>query len=445
MRSRLFLLPAAFGLIGTVLSSGCGQAASGAEAQASSATRFTRDPARFKANQQKLIDAMRRQSPEAARALEQAFAQDVLALLAPEMRRLGLNDQDMADMTAVYWVTAWEAANGIVGRETDPALVGGARKQIAKTLAAGAARMSDADKQDVADMMLFQALLVDARMKAAKGAGAAAQQQMSDAVHAEAAQLLKTDLRQVKLTAAGFEPANGAAPRIGPNNGQGAPDAGITATGTGNWQQVEGVYFKSYSTFGVGGMMIQDFEPVVLFRDGSYYEVEGDALEDVDLAASRRRTPKIWGRWRRQADTFLLTDDRGRTNDYQLQQGSFFKAFPAEATGKKLGRAYKRISGGGNSALGGTMAIAAQTNLAFAPDGRFTTNASMGASGANVAAYSRKPAGIGRYRIERHTITFTDPDGRTRREFFAIGSQGTPARLDTDMIFLGDRVFVKDD
>ncbi|MDJ0276757.1 hypothetical protein QLH51_08115 [Sphingomonas sp. 2R-10] len=39
----------------------------------------------------------------------------------------------------------------------------------------------------------------------------------------------------------------------------------------------------------------------------------------------------------------------------------------------------------------------------------------------------------------------TGPDGRPVREFFAFGSQGTPARFDDDMLFLGDRVFVKDD
>jgi hypothetical protein len=306
--------------------------------------------------------------------------------------------------------------------------------------------MSDGDKQDVADTMLFQTLLVDARMKGAAQAGTDARRRMSDAIYAEAAALLKTDLRQVKLTSAGFSPANGA-PGGGTTAPGGAPGSAGAPAGAhaANWQKVEGVYFKSYTTFGVGGMMISDFEPVVLFRDGTYYEVEGDALEDVDLAASRARKPSIWGRWRKQGDTFLLTDNKGSTDDYQLQQGSFFKAFPAESAGGKLSRAYKRISGGGNSAIGGTMAIAAQTNYRFAPDGRFSTGSDMGAVGANVAASSRRNGGVGRYRIERHSITLTGPDGRPRREFFALGSEGTPARPDTDMIFIGDRVFVKDD
>ncbi len=180
-------------------------------------------------------------------------------------------------------------------------------------------------------------------------------------------------------------------------------------------------------------------------RDGRYYEVEGPALEDIDLAAAQARKPAAWGRWKRQGDTFLLTDDKGRTHDHALQQGSFFKAFPAEAGGGKLARAYKRMSGGGNSALGGTMAIAAQSRFAFAPDGRFSTATSAGATGANVAAYSRRGLGGGQYRIARHTITMTGPDGRPVREFFAFGSSGSPARFDDDLVFLGDRVFTEDD
>lgn len=426
-------------ILAAALIPACG-AAGPPPAQAQSATRFVRDPARFRANQQKLVAALRRQSPQMADAVAQGLSGDLIATLAPELRKLGLNADDMADMTAAYWVAAWEAAHDIVGRRTDPALLAGARRQIAGTMAAGAARMTDADRQDVADMMLLQALLIDARMKGAAQGGAAARRRMSDAIAQEAGALLKTDLRAVDLSAAGFKPAGGAA----------ATPSAAAGTGTApahaeNWQRVEGVYFKSYSTFGVGGMAIQDFEPVVLFRDGRYYEVEGPALEDVDLTASQARKPGAWGKWRKQGATFLLTDHKGNTHDYQLQQGSFFKAFPAEAGGGRLSRPYKRISGGGDAALGGTMAIAAQSRFAFAPDGRFTGGTSMGASGAGVAAYGRRPAAGGQYRIARHTITMTGPDGRPVREFFAFGSQGTPARFDDDMLFMGDRVFVKDD
>ncbi|AHE52027.1 DUF6683 family protein [Sphingomonas sanxanigenens] len=433
-----------------------------APADAAPATGFTRDPAAFEAKQNQMVAALRQRSPQAAAELEGLFRQDLLGMIAPEMRRMGLDMDDMADMTAVYWVAAWEASNGIVGRKTDPRLARGARDQIARTFAgnAGLARMSDRDKQDVADTMLLQAILVEARMQTA-AANPSMRKQVSDAVHTEAGQLIKTDLRRVKLTPAGFVALpDGAGGPVKPPAGGGtavapaAPAApAVPAGGAGrhaaNWQKVEGVYFRSFTNFGVGGMMTQDFEPIILFRDGSYYEIEGPALEDVDLDASRRARPIKWGRWSRGGKGFVLTNSKGKANDYALQQGAFFKAFPAEAGANKLAAKYTRVSGGGNAALGGELTIAAQTDLSFSPDGSYGRASSAGAvgsgsqSGVGLGVSSRKPAaGIGRYRIERHTITLVEPDGATKRQFFAFGSRKAPAQPATSMIFIGDRVFV---
>lgn len=426
-----------------------------AQQPAASVTRFTRDPALLEAKEAQIVALMRQQSPEAAAEVEQLFAQDLIVLLGPQLERMGLDHQDMADMTAVYWIAAWEASQGIVGRETDPALVTGAREQIAGGLAANpaTARMSDREKQDLADTMLLQAILVEARMAAAAGAGDAMKSQMSDTIHAEASQLLDADLRQVRLTPSGFAPASDAS-AAGGDAAQAAASIApamdaAPALHPENWAQAEGVYFRAYTTFGVGGMVISDFEPLVFFQDGTYYEVEGEALEDVDLAASRREKPARWGRWSRTGDGFTLIDAEGRPSEHALQGGSFFKAFPAEAGGNRLAATYTSVSGGGDSMLGGEMTIAAQTDLSFTNDGGYMRASSAGAigsgdaTGVGVSTYSRNPAaGAGRYRIERHTITLTEPDGTTRRQFFAFGSRGTPARPATDMVFLGDRVFV---
>lgn len=426
-------------------------------------TRFTRDPALFEAKQAQIVEQMRRQSPQAAAEIQQLFAQDLLTLVRPELRRMELDDQDAADMTAVYWIAAWEASNGIVGRKTEPAMTKGARDQIARLMAANpaTAQMSDRDRQDLADTMFLQAILAEARMDSAAKAGPALQRQMSDLIHTEASQILNVDLRKVTLSAAGFSPTTGPAgpggvATSGTRNAaaSAAPATGAIATARHpeNWAQVEGVYFRAYYPAGVGGMVTVDYEPLVLFKDGTYYEVEDEAVEDMDLGASRRARPTKWGRWARSGSGFTLTNAKGKSSHEELQDGSFFKAFPAEAAGNRLAAPYKRVSGGGNSALGGEMTIMAQTNLSFAADGRYTRASSGGAIGSGsmtgvaTSAYSNKPAsGVGRYRIERHTITLTEPDGQTRRQFFAVGSEKTPPRPDTDLIFIGDRVYVIDD
>lgn len=412
---------------------------------AAQTTRFARDPARFEAKQAQIVAAARAQSPQMAAELERAFATDIIAQIAPELKRLGLSADDMADMTAAYWVSAWEAVHGVVGKPSDPAQVRGARAQIAGVMAKNPslATMADADKQDVADTMLLQTLLVDARMRAAAQAGAAMRQKMSAAIAAEAAQMLKVDLTRMTLGAQGFV---GTGAPASPGGGA-APAAAAPAAHGDNWSRVEGVYFKSYTGVGVGGMVTVEYEPVVFFRDGSYYEVEGPALEDVDLSARRAAKPSAWGTWKRTGAAYVLTDSKGRASDEKLQDGSFFKAFAAEDGGGTLRRGYKRVSGGGNAALGGEMSIMVENRYAFAPDGSYSRAGSSGAigsgaqSGVSMAAGGSNRGG-GRYSIKRHTITMTGADGKTERQFFAFGSQGQVPRIDDDMIFIGDRAFV---
>ncbi|MBB4858898.1 hypothetical protein HNO88_002224 [Novosphingobium chloroacetimidivorans] len=420
-------------------------------AQAPSPTHFSRDPALLEAKEQQLIAATRAQNPAMADALQKAFSQDIVAQIAPQLKTVGLDPDDMADMTTIYWVNAWEAANGVIGSQPDRALVQGARRQIAGVLASDArlAQMTDAQKQDVADTMLIQGLLVDARMQAVAKQPAGQRQQMSDTIAGEAQQLLKTDLRAVTLTPQGFKPKSAASATPAARNPALMP-SGAAPAHAENWTKVEGVYFRSAFISGVGGMMVQDFEPLVLFRDGTYYAVDDAALEDVDLAAEHARKPGRFGKWQKAGTRFTLIDDDdkdGKSDPVALQDGQFFKAFPAEASGGKLAATYSRVSGGGNTALGGDVIVGGRTDISFAADGSFGRKGSRGglntgaSTGVGVSVHG-KNASAGRYRIKNYTITMTQADGRTERKFFAFGSHHNPPALDTDMMFIGDRVYV---
>lgn len=236
-----------------------------------------------------------------------------------------------------------------------------------------------------------------------------------------------------------------AAPRPAPAPGGTAPGAPSR-----NWAAVEGVYFRSASSFGVGGMAIIEFRPLVLFRDGTYYEIDGRPLEDVDLAAERQAHPRRFGRWTRSGERFVLTGSNGKPNDYALQGGAFFKAFAAEP-GTMLDRGYKRVSGGGNTAMGGEMMIAVSGKYAFTADGRFQQGTSVGAfnSGASTGVAStvgsRRSAAPGSYTLDRHTLTLRRPGGSTKRVFFAFASRKNPPQLSRDMIFIGDDGYTSDD
>lgn len=244
-----------------------------------------------------------------------------------------------------------------------------------------------------------------------------------------------------KVSAAVAPVAPVAAPK--PVSAKAAPNARFSQ----NWARVDGVYFRLIGTFGVGGMAGMDFEPIILFKDGSYVEIRDQALEDMDIGADRQARPKSWGRWSKQGDAFVLTGASGKANNYELQQGQFFKAFPASAA--KLLPAYKRLSGGGNSALGGEVTIAIKSKIAFAPDGRFVEGSDVGATSSGslsgwATAVSASNGKNGTYAVNDHTLTLTYADGTVKREFFAFASKKTPPQPDPEMIFVGDSVYTDD-
>jgi len=249
-----------------------------------------------------------------------------------------------------------------------------------------------------------------------------------------------------RVAAAPAKPASATAPPPPPRTA-----AAITAgppAHAANWAKVEGVYFRNLAGLGVGGMAAMRFAPSIFFKDGTFYEIDDRALEDVDLAAARAAQPKRWGRWSRQGDRFTLTDDGGRPRDYPLQQGNLFKAFPASGAASLAG-SYKSLSGGGNTAFGGDVMIASQNRFNFLPGGVYTTQRSTGASNSGASTgvgstVASRSGGEGRFSVDRHTIVIEGPDGRRERRFFAFGSRKTPAQLDTGMLFIGDTVYTRE-
>jgi hypothetical protein len=188
---------------------------------------------------------------------------------------------------------------------------------------------------------------------------------------------------------------------------------------------------------------------VILLEDGTYFEIGDAALEDVDLAAGQSAAPKRFGRWSQSGDSYVLTSADGKAKNYALQDGALFKAYPAEQP-TMLATHYKRVSGGGNTALGGEMMIARSSVYTFLPDGRFRIEGSVGASSSGEQSgvsttLQSDSATAGRYALDHHTLALTFGDGRQERHFFAYASKGTPAQRDPGMIFIDDSTFTSDE
>lgn len=262
-----------------------------AAAQSEPATRFHRDPALLAEKEAKIVALFGQKSPQAGAELEKLFREDIVAKVRPAYGKLGFDIEDVVDLVSAYWMVAWLAANGIVDdsrpdRETAQAV----RAQMRKVMLAnpGFAALDDRGRQDIGDTMLLQALLAEIQMQAAATQGAAMKRQVSDAVQAQAAALLKVDMRRMSLTAKGFA-------------GQGAPSAAgtappppaptpVRASGMSATSKAAGLYFRAIS--GGGGV---DWEPLAFFGNGEYWEIGATPLDELNVAESKAREPHRWG------------------------------------------------------------------------------------------------------------------------------------------------------
>ncbi|MFC4292900.1 DUF6683 family protein [Sphingorhabdus arenilitoris] len=125
---------------------------------------YTASAARTKTNLQSFANKTRASDPEGAAKMEQLFAStDIIGAIGGAMDGVGLNHSNAADAFALYWVSAWKAANGdssSAAARTYQAVA----QQAARGLSSSPefARATDAQKQEMAEAMMIQAALIDA-------------------------------------------------------------------------------------------------------------------------------------------------------------------------------------------------------------------------------------------------------------------------------------------
>ncbi len=418
---------------------------------------FTATPALRAATVDREVQRLRAENPIAAAETAREMAKhDYDAIFRSFLADTPLRAEDAGDVLTAFIVLQWMVANDATA-EPSPAALRAIRRRFVAPMAVRPPLSQPDTRAAFAEQVKLRSVLHHAGWKAAKQLGVLPR--FLATLSGEFIPAAK--LRALALTDDGLVARDGSGPRPAPAPlppaGDRAPppaktpapppvaDAGPPRHAA-NWDAVEGVYFRSTTGFGVGGMMIVAFEPLILLRDGTTYEIDDAALEDVDLAAERAAHPRRFGRWTRTGKGFVLTGTAGKPVDYTPGDGSFFPAFPAGA-GERVARAYRRLSGGGNSALGGSVTVAVENRYDFHADGSYGRGGSVGAlnsgadTGVGTAIGRRRAPESGRYALDRYTLTLTGADGRSRRLFFAYGAQKNPPEIDRDMIFVGDSVF----
>jgi hypothetical protein len=74
----------------------------------------------------------------------------------------GMKTNNVADAYALYWIAAWETANGIFDQTTPPAQMKAVQTQVKDIMLSvpAMAALSDADKQSLAESLLTQAVVI---------------------------------------------------------------------------------------------------------------------------------------------------------------------------------------------------------------------------------------------------------------------------------------------
>jgi hypothetical protein len=154
-----------------------------------------------------IIENTRAQDPAGAQKLEQLLSsRNIIAKINRDMPRLGLQPNNVADAYALYWASAWQGAQGRnddLPKSQMIAVRGQAAEALLKVPQFRSA--TDAQKQEMTEIMLIQSALILLSIESAKSDPALlAQTQKAIARGAEGFGL---DLYSMTITPQGFRPS----------------------------------------------------------------------------------------------------------------------------------------------------------------------------------------------------------------------------------------------
>jgi hypothetical protein len=203
---------------------------------------------------------------------------------------------------------------------------------------------------------------------------------------------------------------------VTPSPVRSADNQGISPT------EIDGVYLEQNTGFGVGGMIIIQYDPVLMLKDGWAYDGWTASPADLDVTASRKVEPKSWRRYERRGDQIRIQDHKGVWSKFD----KWHQVVPA-GPGDRLAGAFSHLGGGGNTAYGGSTMIVASNSYTFGRDGTFTSKTAVGVSGGNEATNPNGPPGVvatsnrstsGTYLLDGYTLELRYRNGRVIRKAF---------------------------
>jgi hypothetical protein len=158
-------------------------------------------------NLKRFVENIRQNDPAGAVQVKQIFdSTDVINQIGQKMATVGLKSNNLADAYAVYWTNAWLGAHGRSDNLSKAQMMA-VRNQVAEVLlkVPQLSAATDTQKQEIAETLLVQALLISISTNGSKSDPVLLAQVQK--VIAQGAKSFGLDLYQMTLTAQGFRSA----------------------------------------------------------------------------------------------------------------------------------------------------------------------------------------------------------------------------------------------
>lgn len=153
----------------------------------------------------------------------------------------------------------------------------------------------------------------------------------------------------------------------------------ITGGKTLKSDEIKGVVLNLEYGYGAGGMVIAEYNPYLLLKDGSIYKAPKISPYELNVALSRQAEPEKWGTWKLDGKIMeVQLPEKGLIKTKRWEK-NWYWARPAE-NNEKIQGAFKTVGGGGNTAFDGTTMIVIGSNIAFNNKGQFTLEKYSGGS-----------------------------------------------------------------
>lgn len=376
------------------------------------------------------VERLQKKNPAASQAIAANFGTgkyDYGTIYNGLVKGNGLRENDAIDVMAAYLVMGYMVVHDVQdGNAVTPAMVQGVRTQIASQLLQNPQLTAPGVAAQLGEELKLQFVVVQG------GWQSAIREHTLPAYQQGIAAMFKTqsglDLASLQLTGQGFTTSRQPVTTSSSPSAKQSPASAVPG--------VEGWFFRAIS----GYPAAVTFEPVVLFKNGDYYEVGEQPLEMLDVAKAKQSNPAAWGTWQKKGEAYSLTDSKHRSTDYKLGAGNWFPAYPYSSS-LPLKRAYERVSGGDYGA--GTSALSV-TKIQFLDAIHFSQGLNAGISSGNAAGWKKSKAS-GTYKLQGNTLELTYDDGKVVKTSFALGAQGAPPKPTVTLIFIGGYAYTDTD